>query len=165
MPFGMPSFYFPQPFFRELPRSCPPPGTVPPQTPRAYGTNRLTPAAAADIPVRFAHSNVVGTYGSPTNAPSLKCGFFWGWSGIGLCAAFFHRGLSPLCGGGFLRCRSKNLLLSPLEVLGRCLSACRVFYFPQPFFPGVAKELPAARRFFKKRGVDCTFTVRFIMAA
>ena len=26
------------------------------------------------------------------------------------------------------------------------------FYFPQPFFPGVAKELPAARRFFKKKG-------------
>ena len=32
-------------------------------------------------------------------------------------------------------------------------------------FPGIAKELPAANYFFKKRGVDCTFTVRFIMAA
>ena len=101
------------------------------------------PTPAGGFPLR---SNVVGTYGSPTNAPSLKCGFFGGWSGIGLCAAFFHRGLIPLCGGGFLRCRSKNLLLSPLEVLGRCLSACRVFYFPQPFFPGIAKELLAARR-------------------
>ena len=43
----------------------------PHKRPVAYGTNRLTPAAAAGIPLRFAHSNVVGTYGSPTNAPSL----------------------------------------------------------------------------------------------
>ncbi len=51
--------------FRGLPRSCPPQGAVPPTNalwPTA--TNRLTPAAAAGIPVRFAHSNVVGTYGS-----------------------------------------------------------------------------------------------------
>ena len=56
--------------FRGLPRSCPPPGAVPPtNAPWPTATNRLTPAAAAGIPVRFAHSNVVGTYGSPTNAP------------------------------------------------------------------------------------------------
>ena len=59
-----------------------------------------------------------------------------------MCAAFFHRGLSPLCGGGFLRCRSKNLLLSPLEVLGRCLSACRVFIFRSPFFRGLPRNRP-----------------------
>ena len=40
----------------------------PHKRPVAYGTNWLTPAAAAGIPLR---SNVVGTYGSPTNAPSL----------------------------------------------------------------------------------------------
>ena len=97
----------------------------------------------AGIPVRFAHSNVVGTWFLLT--PSENVAFF-GALTLRLCAPhFFHRGIIPLCGGGFLRCRSKNLLLSPIEVLGRCHSACRGFRFCKGF-PGIAKELPAARR-------------------
>lgn len=29
--------------------------------------------------------------------------------------AFFHRGLCPLCGGGFRRCRFETLLFTPTE--------------------------------------------------
>ena len=45
-------------------------------TAASAGSRRLR----AGIPVRFAHSNVVGTYGSPTNAPSLTVSakVFWG---------------------------------------------------------------------------------------
>ena len=42
-------------------------GLWPTATAASAGSRRLR----AGIPVRFAHSNVVGTYGSPTNAPSL----------------------------------------------------------------------------------------------
>ena len=42
-------------------------GLWPMATAASAGSRRLR----AGIPVRFAHSNVVGTYGSPTNAPSL----------------------------------------------------------------------------------------------
>ena len=42
-------------------------GLWPMATAASDGSRRLR----AGIPVRFAHSNVVGTYGSPTNAPSL----------------------------------------------------------------------------------------------
>ncbi len=40
-------------------------GLWPMATAASAGSRRLR----AGIPVRFAHSNVVGTYGSPTNAP------------------------------------------------------------------------------------------------
>ena len=72
--------------FRGLPRSCPPPGAVPPtNAPWPTATNRLTPAAAAGIPVRFAHSNVVGNLTvPPTNAP-LPGRFHWGFLGNGFC--------------------------------------------------------------------------------
>ena len=54
----------------------------PHKRPVAYGTNRLTPAAAAGIPVRFAHSNVVGNLTvPPTNAP-LPDRFYEGFPGI-----------------------------------------------------------------------------------
>ena len=70
--------------FRGLPRSCPPPGAVPPtNAPWPTATNRLTPAAAAGIPVRFAHSNVVGNLTvPPTNAPPpwpVPLGFSGKW--------------------------------------------------------------------------------------
>lgn len=35
--------------------------------------------------------------------------------GIACAAAFFHRGLCPLCGGGFRRCRFETLLFTPIE--------------------------------------------------
>ena len=47
---------------------------VPPQTPRGLRPQTASPTAAAGIPLR---SNVVGTYGSPTNAPSLTVGREW----------------------------------------------------------------------------------------
>ena len=46
--------------------------------------------------------------------------------GIACAAAFFHRGLCPLCGGGFRRCRSESLLFTPAEEGGRCPPACRL---------------------------------------
>ena len=46
--------------------------------------------------------------------------------GIACAAAFFHRGLCPLCGGGFRRCRSESLLFTPTEEGGRCPPACRL---------------------------------------
>ena len=46
--------------------------------------------------------------------------------GIACAAAFFHRGLCPLCGGGFRRCRSESLLFTPAEEGGRCHPACRL---------------------------------------
>ena len=121
-----------------------------PQTPRGL---RHKPAYAGRCGGKSASLKCGRNLRFPHKRPLPKMRLFLGVVGHRVVRRiFFHRGLSPLCGGGFLRCRSKNLLLSPLEVLGRCLSACRVFYFPQPFFPGVAKELPAARRFFKKKG-------------
>ena len=56
--------------------------TVPPQTPRAYGTNRLTPAAAAGIPLAVA-SLKCGREPTvpPTNAP-LPDRFYEGFPGI-----------------------------------------------------------------------------------
>ena len=35
--------------------------------------------------------------------------------GMAGVTAFFHRGLCPLCGGGFRRCRSESLLFTPTE--------------------------------------------------
>ena len=46
--------------------------------------------------------------------------------GIACAAAFFHRGLCPLCGGGYRRCRSESLLFTPAEEGGRCHPACRL---------------------------------------
>ena len=46
--------------------------------------------------------------------------------GIACAAAFFHRELCPLCGGGFRRCRSESLLFTPAEEGGRCPPACRL---------------------------------------
>ena len=66
MPFGLPLFY------RTVisrytaglkPRGIPHPGKL---TPLSGIAKELLPAGAL-------RSNVVGTYGSPTNAPSLKC--------------------------------------------------------------------------------------------
>ena len=48
--------------------------TVPPQTPRGLRPLTAPPTAAAGIPLRL---NVVGTYGSPTNAPSLTVEREW----------------------------------------------------------------------------------------
>ena len=68
------------PHFLGTPEICSPQGrcahmwqepTVPPQTPRGLRPQTASPTAAAGIPLR---SNVVGTCGSPTNAPSLFCG-------------------------------------------------------------------------------------------
>ena len=54
-----------------LPRSCPPPGAVPPhKRPVAYG-HKPAYAGRCGGYSRSLRSNVVGTYGSPTNAPSL----------------------------------------------------------------------------------------------
>ena len=46
--------------------------------------------------------------------------------GIACAAAFFHRGLCPLCGGGFRRCRSESRRFTPAEEGGRCHPACRL---------------------------------------
>ena len=81
-----------------LPRSCPPQARFPPtNAPCPTATNRLTPAAAAGIPVRFAHSNVVGTYGSPTNAPSLTGSTWVFWEMVFV----FRKGFPgfPICRG------------------------------------------------------------------
>ena len=40
---------------------------------------------------------------------------------------------------------SQKTAVTPIEELGRCHSACRGFRFCKGF-PGIAKELPAARR-------------------
>ena len=45
--------------------------------------------------------------------------------GIACAAAFFHRGLCPLCGGNFLRFALKIPCFPPQGKVGRCLSACR----------------------------------------
>ena len=56
--------------------------------------------------------------------------------------AFFHRGNIPLCGGMVLRCRSKAFLLSPIDDVGRCHSACRVFCFSAKAFRGLPRCCP-----------------------
>ena len=61
---------------------------APPQTPRGLRPQTAPPTAAAGRPLR---SNVVGTYGSPTNAPSLTVEREWEsripfcWAGAGCC--------------------------------------------------------------------------------
>ena len=86
----------------------------------------------AGIPVRFAHSNVVGTRFPLT--PSENAAFF-GALTLRLCVPHFSTGgLSPYVA-----------VHNPIEDLGRCHSACRDFRFHKSF-PGIAKELPAARR-------------------
>ena len=86
----------------------------------------------AGIPVRFAHSNVVGTWFPLT--PSENAAFF-GALTLRLCVPHFSTGrLSPYV-----------VVHNPIEDLGRCHSACRDFRFHKSF-PGIAKELPAARR-------------------
>ena len=86
----------------------------------------------AGIPVRFAHSNVVGTWFPLT--PSENAAFF-GALTLRLCVPHFSTGgLSPYVA-----------VHNPIEDLGRCHSACRDFRFHKSF-PGIAKELPAARR-------------------
>ena len=51
----------------------------------------------------------------PHNAPLLKCGARGEVDGMAGVTAFFHRGLCPLCGGGFRRCRFETLLFTPTE--------------------------------------------------
>ena len=86
----------------------------------------------AGIPVRFAHSNVVGTRFPLTS--SENAAFFVALT-LRLCVPHFSTGgLSPYVA-----------VHNPIEDLGRCHSACRDFRFHKSF-PGIAKELPAARR-------------------
>ena len=98
----------------------------------------------AGIPVRFAHSNVVGNLTVPLT-PSENAAFF-GALTLRPCAPHFFIGDYPPLRSFFSAFGSQKTAVTPLEALGRCLAACRVFYFPQPFFPGIAKELLAARR-------------------
>ena len=59
-------------------------------------------------------SNVVGTYGSPTNAPSKNAvqGFV---IGSACAAAFFHRGIIPLLTLFFSASGSQKTAVTPLE--------------------------------------------------
>ena len=96
MPCGLPSFLFSATLFSgDCQRVARRQVRFPPQTPRAYGTNRLTPAAAAGIPVHFAHSNVVGNLTvPPTNAP-LPDRFYEGFPGIAKELLAARRGSPP----------------------------------------------------------------------
>ena len=84
----------------------------------------------AGIPLR---SNVVGTCGSPTNAPSQNA--VQGFVVDSACAAaFFHRGIIPLLTLFFSASGSQKTAVTPLEDSGRCHSACRPLRGDQ--FPG-----------------------------
>ena len=101
----------------------------------------------AGIPVRFAHSNVVGTRFPLTS--SENAAFFVALT-LRLCVPHFSTGgLSPYVA-----------VHNPIEDLGRCHSACQDFRFHKSF-PGIAKELPAARRAFFHRGIIPLLTLFF----
>ena len=75
----------------------------------------LLPGNARELlPAGALRSNVVGTYGSPTNAPSKNAvqGFVIG----SVCAAaFFHRGIIPLLTLFFSASGSQKTAVTPLE--------------------------------------------------
>ena len=109
------------PHFPGLPRNCSPQGrcaqmwqepAVPPQTPVTFGHRPASPGRLrAGIPLR---SNVVGTYGSPTNAPSQNA--VQGFVVDSVCAAaFFHRGIIPLLTLFFSASGSQKTAVTPLE--------------------------------------------------
>ena len=60
-------------------------------------------------------SNVVGNQRFPPQTPPPKMRRKGEVDGMAGVTAFFHRGLCPLCGGGFRRCRFETLLFTPTE--------------------------------------------------
>lgn len=66
------------------------------------------------LPAGALRSNVAGTYGSPTNAPSKNAvqGFV---IGSACAAAFFHRGIIPLLTLFFSASGSQKTAVTPLE--------------------------------------------------
>ena len=90
----------------------------PHKRPVAYGTNRLTPAAAAGIPLR---SNVVGNLTvPPTNAP-LPDRFHKTFPGNAkelpaARRAFFHRGIIPLLTLFFSAFGSQKTAVTPQKM-------------------------------------------------
>ena len=83
---------------------------VPPQTPVTFGHRPASPGRLrAGIPLR---SNVAGTYGSPTNAPSQNA--VQGFVVDSVCAAaFFHRGIIPLLTLFFSASGSQKTAVTP----------------------------------------------------
>ena len=97
-------------------------------------TTRLTPAAAAGLPLR---SNVVGNLRFPPQTPPPKMRRKGEVDGMAGATAFFHRGLCPLCGGGFRRCRFETLLFTPTEERRRMPSG-----LPLALEDGVSESVP-----------------------
>ena len=85
----------------------------------------------AGIPVRFAHSNVVGTWFPLTPSENAA----WGYVVAQRLDAphFSTGGVAPYVAEVFSAVALKTSCSPPLAELGRCHSACRVFCFLQRF--------------------------------
>ena len=79
------------------------------------GKPALLPGIAKELlPAGALRSNVAGTYGSPTNAPSQNA--VQGFVVDSVCAAaFFHRGIIPLLTLFFSASGSQKTAVTPLE--------------------------------------------------
>ena len=102
------------------------------------------------LPAGALRSNVVGTYGSPTNAPSQNAvqGFV---IGSACAAAFFHRGIIPLLTLFFSASGSQKTAVTPLEE-GRQMPSG----LPPPAGGSVS---PTGRKFLQIRAARHTATI------
>ena len=108
------------------------------------------PAPAGGYSAALAlRSNVVGTCGSPTNAPSQNAVQRFVVDSV-CAAAFFHRGIIPLLTLFFSASGSQKTAVTPLEDSGRCHSACRSLRGDQ--FPGGPRWLSG------QAGIFCPLT-------
>ena len=111
----------------------------------------LLPGIAKEmLPAGALRSNVAGTCGSPTNAPSKNAvqGFV---IGSACAAAFFHRGIIPLLTLFFSASGSQKTAVTPLEE-GRQMPSG----LPPPAGESVS---PAGRKFFQIRAARHTVTI------